>query len=92
MHMSLYIVCSVGVYTVCVHRMDVSLLDLLFEYVDWGLVGFQLLILEEDSPLQLQRRRQVRVITEVTFKEEACHKAIPKHRLVGKIWNMINSK
>lgn len=66
-------------------RMDFTLLDLLFEYVHWCLVGFELLILEEDSPLQLQRRRQVRVITEVTFKEEACHKAIPKHRLVDKI-------
>lgn len=57
------------------------LLHLLLEYVHRSLVCFQLLILEENPPLQLQRRRQVRVIAEVAFKEEACHQTFPKHRL-----------
>lgn len=49
------------------------LLYLLFEDVHRGLVCFQLLVLEEDPPLQLQRRWQVRVVAEVAFKEEARH-------------------
>ena len=57
------------------------LLDLLFEYVHRRLVCFELLVLQEDSSPQLQRRRQVRVIVEITLKEEASHKAFPNHRL-----------
>lgn len=59
-----------------------SLCNLLFEYVHRGLVGFELLVLEEDPPSQLQWRRQMRVIAEVAFKEEARHKAFPEHSLV----------
>lgn len=54
---------------------------LLFEYVHRRLVRLELLVLEEDPPSQLQRRRQVRVVAEVAFKEEARHEAFPEHRL-----------
>ena len=58
-----------------------KLLHLLLEYVHWSLVCFELLVFEEDPPLQLQWRRQVRIIAEVAFKEEACHQTFPKHSL-----------
>lgn len=64
--------------------MSLSFLNLLFEDVHWCLVSFELLVLEEDPPSQLQRRRQVRVITEVAFKEEARHETFPNHCLVNK--------
>lgn len=48
-----------------------KLLHLLLEYVHRSLVCFELLVLEEDPPLQLQWGRQVRVIAEVTVEEEA---------------------
>ena len=57
--------------------------DLLFEDVHRGLVGLQLLVLQEDPPPQLQRRRQVRVVAEVALEQEACHQTFPEHRLVG---------
>lgn len=65
-----------------------SLLDLLFEDVHRCLVRFELLVLEEDLPPQLQRRRQVRVVAEVAFKEEACHETFPNHSLMDKYSNM----
>lgn len=58
-----------------------KLLHLLLEYVHWSLVCFELLVLEEDPPLQLQWGRQVRVIAEVAVEEEACHQTFPKHSL-----------
>lgn len=58
-----------------------KLLHLLLEYVHRSLVCFELLVLEEDPPLQLQWGRQVRVIAEVTVEEEACHQTFPKHSL-----------
>lgn len=60
------------------------LFNLLFEDVHRSLMGFKLLVLKEDPPPQLQRRRQVRVVAEVTFKEEPRHKAFPKHGLMKK--------
>lgn len=68
----------------CVDRVFFSLLNLLLEDVHRRLVCFELLVLEEDSSPELQRRRKVRVITEVAFKKEAGHKAFPKHRLRNK--------
>lgn len=65
----------------CVWSTSFYLDNLLFKYVHWCLVGLELLVFEEDLPSQLQRRRQVRVITEVTLKEEARHEPLPKHRL-----------
>lgn len=54
---------------------------LLFENVHWCLMGFELLVLEEDPSSQLHWRWKVRVIAEVTFKEEARHKTFSDHRL-----------
>lgn len=56
--------------------------NLLFEYVHRCLMCFELLVLQEDPPAQLQRRRQVRVVAEVAFKEEARHETFPEHRLI----------
>lgn len=75
---------------ICVDRISPFLLHLLFEDVHRRLVCFELLVLEEDPPPQLQRRRQVRVVTEVAFEEEACHKTLPKHRLMNKYPNTID--
>jgi len=58
--------------------------DLLFEDVHRRLVRFELLVLEEDLPPQLQRRRQVRVIAEVALQKEARHEAFPEHRLMNR--------
>lgn len=58
--------------------------NLLLEDVHWCLVGLQLLVLQEDLPSQLQRRRQVGVVAEVALKEEARHQTLPKHRLKGR--------
>lgn len=55
--------------------------NLLLKDVHRRLVGLQLLVLQEDLPLQLQRRRQVGVIAEVALEEEARHKTLPKHHL-----------
>lgn len=73
----------------CMHlyRKSLFLPDLLFEDVHRCLVCFELLVLEENPPPQLQRRRQVRVVAEVTFKEEARHKTFPEHRLMDKCLN-----
>lgn len=68
----------------CVVRMFFFLLHLLFEDVHRCLVRFELLVLEEDPPSQLQRRRQVRVVTEVAFEEEARHETLPTNRLMNK--------
>lgn len=69
------------------YRKSLFLPDLLFEDVHRCLVCFELLVLEEDPPPQLQRRRQVRVVTEVAFKEEARHETFPKHCLMDKYLN-----
>lgn len=55
--------------------------NLLLEDVHRRLVGLELLVLQEDLPPQLQRRRQVRVVAEVALEEEARHQTLPKHRL-----------
>lgn len=46
-------------------------------------MGLELLVLQQDLPPQLQRRRQVRVVAEVALEEEARHQTLPKHRLKG---------
>lgn len=73
---------------ICVDRMSFFLLYLLFEDVHRRLVRFELLVLEENPAPQLQRRRQVRVVTEVTFEKEARHETFAKHRLMNKYSNM----
>lgn len=55
--------------------------NLLLEDVHRRLVGLELLVLQEDLPPQLQRRRQVRVVAEVALEEEARHQTLPNHRL-----------
>lgn len=68
----------------CVWSTSFYLDNLLLKYVHWCLVSLELLVFQEDLPSQLQRRRQVRVIAEVTLKEEARHEPLPKHRLRGR--------
>lgn len=60
--------------------------NLLFDDVHRCLMGFQLLVFEEDLPTQLQWRWQVRVIAEVTLKKETSHKTFPTHSLMEKIF------
>ena len=55
--------------------------DLLFEDVYRCLVGFELLVLEEYLPPQLERGGQEGVVTEVTLKQETHHQTLAKHHL-----------
>ena len=55
--------------------------DLLFEDVYRRLVGFELLVLEEYLPPQLEGGGQEGVITEVALKQETHHQTLTKHRL-----------
>lgn len=77
----------------CLDRMSFFLsLHLLFEDVHRRLVCFELLVLEEDPAPQLQRRRQVRVVAEVAFEEEARHEAVPNHRLMDEDLNVTDRR
>ena len=55
--------------------------DLLFEDVYRCLVGFELLVLEEYLPPQLEGGGQEGVVTEVALKQETHHQTLTKHRL-----------